>query len=179
MTQLADSTLIALLNGAPDALLVIDEAGLIALVNAQAEQLFGYCSEELIGRPVALLLPIADPRVTSHATGLQSVGRRRDGSEFLTEISVSTLSTDTGRLITAAVRDATDRVEVEAGLVRINEEAERVRLEAEADRITAEGEKKAERMRLEVEADRITAEGEKTVAEVSPRGRSRPHHRRG
>ena len=166
VTQLTDSTMIALLNGAPDAMLVIDEAGLLVLVNTRATQLFGYGREELIGTPVELLVPIADPQFRPHATGLQMVGRRRDGSEFLTEISVSTITTDTGLLISAAVRDATDRMEVAAELVRVSKKAEGVRLEVEADRIMAEGEKKiAERVRLEVEADRITAEGEKRVAE--------------
>ena len=166
VTQLADSTMIALLDAAPDAMLVIDEVGLIVLVNAQAQQLFGYQSAELIGRHVELLVPIADPKFRPHATGVQMVGRRRDGSEFLTEISVSTLTTDTGLLISALVRDATDRIEVAAELVRVSKKAEGVRLEVEADRITAEGEKTvAERVRLEVEADRITAEGEKNVAE--------------
>ena len=142
-------------------MLVIDEAGLIVLVNAQAKQLFGYRREELIGRPVELLVPIADPKFRPHATGLQMVGRRRDGSEFLTEISVSTMATDTGLLISATVRDATERIEVEAELVRVNKEAERVRLEAEADRITAEGEKEeAEGVRLEAEADRERLEAQ-------------------
>jgi PAS domain S-box-containing protein len=166
VSQLADSTLIALLNAAPDATLVIDETGLVVLANAQASQLFGYGPEDLIGIPVELLIPIADPNFRPHSTGLQMVGRRRDGSEFLTEVSVSTMATDSGLLICAAVRDATERIEVEAELVRVSREAERVRLEAEADRITAEGEKTvAEGVRLEAEADRITAEGEKTVAE--------------
>jgi PAS domain S-box-containing protein len=166
VTRLADSTMSALLNGAPDAMLVIDEDGLIVLVNTQATQLFGYDREELIGTPVEVLVPIADPKFRPHATGLQMVGRRRDGSEFLTEISVSTMTTDTGLLISAAVRDATDRIEVAAELVRVSKKAEGVRLEAEADRITAEGEKTvAEGVRLEAEADRITAEGEKQQAE--------------
>jgi PAS domain S-box-containing protein len=166
VSQLADSTLIALLNAAPDATLVIDETGLVVLANAQASQLFGYGPEDLIGIPVELLIPIADPNFRPHSTGLQMVGRRRDSSEFLTEVSVSTMATDSGLLICAAVRDATERIEVEAELVRVSREAERVRLEAEADRITAEGEKTvAEGVRLEAEADRITAEGEKTVAE--------------
>ena len=161
MTQLDDSTLVALLNAAPDAMLVIDEAGLIVLVNTQAEQLFGYRREELIGRPVEPLVPIADPKFRPHATGLQMVGRRRDGSEFLTEISVSTMAIDTGLLISATVRDATERIEVEAELVRVNKEAERVRLEAEADRITAEGEKSvAEGVRLEAAADRERLEAQ-------------------
>jgi PAS domain S-box-containing protein len=166
VTQLADNTMIGLLNGAPDAMLVIDEDGLIVLVNTRARQLFGYDQEELVGTPVELLVPIADPKFRPYATGLQMVGRRRDGSEFLTEISVSTMTTDTGVLISAAVRDATDRIEVAAELVRVSEEAEGVRLEVEADRITAEGEKEeAERVRLEAEADRITAQGEKEEAE--------------
>jgi PAS domain S-box-containing protein len=161
VTQLDDSTLVALLNAAPDAMLVIDEAGLIVLVNTQAEQLFGYRREELIGRPVEPLVPIADPKFRPHATGLQMVGRRRDGSEFLTEISVSTMAIDTGLLISATVRDATERIEVEAELVRVNKEAERVRLEAEADRITAEGEKSvAEGVRLEAAADRERLEAQ-------------------
>jgi PAS domain S-box-containing protein len=176
VTQLADTTLIALLDGAPDAMLVIDEAGLIVLVNTQARQLFGYDQEELMGTPVECLVPIADPKFRPHATGLQLVGRRRDGSEFPTEVSVSTMTTATGLLISAAVRDATDRIEEAAKLVRISKKAGGVRLEAEAEHITAEGEKtvaaelvrvskEAEDVRLDAEADRITAESEKTVAE--------------
>jgi PAS domain S-box-containing protein len=145
VTQLADRTMIALLNGAPDAMLVIDEAGFIVLVNTQARKLFGYDREELIGTPVELLVPIADPKFRPRTIGLQMVGRRRDGSEFLTEISMSTMTTDTGLLISAAVRDATDRIEVAAELVRVSKKAEGVRLEVEADRITAEGENETRR----------------------------------
>ena len=165
-TQLTESTLISLLNAGPDAMLVIDEAGLIVLANVQARALFDYRREELVGRRVELLVPIADSRCRPHATGMQMVGRRRDGSEFLTEISMSTIATDAGLLVSAVVRDATARIEGEAELVRVNRKAEGRRLEAEADRITAEGEKEvAEGRRLEAEADRITAEGEKEVAE--------------
>jgi PAS domain S-box-containing protein len=173
VTELADSTLISLLDAAPDAMLTINEAGRIVLVNAQAERLFGYRREELIGRPVELLVPIADPRCRPHATGLQMAGRRHDGSEFLTEISVSTMATDTGLLISATIRDARERIEVEAERVRLKTEAEaekteaeRVRLEVDADRVKAAGEKtEAERVRLEVDADRVKAEDEKTEAE--------------
>jgi PAS domain S-box-containing protein len=84
-------------------MLVIDEDGFIVLVNIRARQLFGYDGEELIGTPVELLVSIADPKFRPYATGLQMVGRRRDGSEFLTEISVSTMTTATGLLISAAV----------------------------------------------------------------------------
>jgi PAS domain S-box-containing protein len=165
-TQLTESTLIALLDAGPDAMLVIDEAGFIVLVNVQARKLFDYRREDLIGKRVELLVPIADSRYRPHVTGMPMVGRRRDGSEFLTEISMSTIATDAGLLVSAVVRDATARIEGEAELVRVNRKAEGRRLEAEADRITAEGEKEvAEGRRLEAEADRITAEGEKEVAE--------------
>jgi PAS domain S-box-containing protein len=166
MTQLADSTLLGLLDAVPDAMLAVNEAGLIVLVNAQAERLFGYRREDLIGRPVELLVPIADPKFRPYATGLQMAGRRQDGSEFPASVSVSTMTADTGLLISATIRDATEVGEVEAERIRVKTEAERARLEVEADRVTAEGEKKeAERVRLEDEADRVTAEGEKTEAE--------------
>jgi PAS domain S-box-containing protein len=71
VSQLADGTLIALLNGAPDAMVVINEAGLVVLVNAQATHLFGYRPDDLIGIPVELLIPIADPKFRPHSTGLQ------------------------------------------------------------------------------------------------------------
>jgi PAS domain S-box-containing protein len=180
MSQLADSTLAGLLDAAPDAMLAIDEAGLIVLVNAQAERLFGYRRQQLIGRSVEPLVHIADPKFRPSATGLQMPGRRQDGSEFSASISVSTMATDTGLLISATIRDATERIEVAAERVRLKSEAEahrvkaegekteaeRVRLEAEAERVKAEGEKtEAERVRLEAEAERVKAEGEKTEAE--------------
>ena len=155
MTQLADSTLVGLLDAAPDAMLAIDESGLLVLVNAQAERLFGYRREELIGRPVEMLVSIADPKFRPSATDLEMPGRRQDGSEFSASISVSTMATDAGLLISATIRDATERIEVEAERVRIKTEAERVRLEAEAERVKAEREKtEAERVRLEAEAER-------------------------
>src|SRR5665213_1752491 len=161
MTRLADSTLLGLLDAVPDAMLAVNEAGLIVLVNAQAERLFGYRREDLIGRPVELLVPIADPKFRPYATGLQMAGRRQDGSEFPASVSVSTMTADTGLLISATIRDATEVGEVEAERIRVKTEAERVRLEAEADRVKAEGEKKeAERVRLEAEADRVSDEGE-------------------
>src|SRR5665213_2102169 len=166
MTRLADSTLLGLLDAVPDAMLAVNEAGLIVLVNAQAERLFGYRREDLMGRPVESLVPIADPNFRPYATGLQMAGRRQDGSVFPASVSVSTMAADTGLLISATIRDATEVGEVEAERVRAKTEAERVRLEAEADRVTAEGEKKeAERVRLEAEADRVKAEGEKKEAE--------------
>jgi PAS domain S-box-containing protein len=154
VTQLADSTLIGLLDAAPDAIIAIDEAGLIVLVNAQAERLFGYRREELIGRPVEPLVPIADPKFRPSAIGLEMPGRRQNGSEFAASISVSTMATETGLLISATIRDASERIEVEAERVRL-------KTEAEAERVKAEGEKiEAERVRLEAEAERERLEGQ-------------------
>jgi len=158
VTPLAEGTLVDLLDAAPDAMLAIDEAGLIVLVNAQAERLFGYRREELIGRPVELLVPIADPKFRPSATGLEMPGRRQDGSEFSASISVSTMATDDGLLISATIRDATERIEAEA-------ERERLEAEAEADRVKAESEKaEAERVRLKAEAERVRAK----LAAIAP-----------
>ncbi|MGD0880571.1 MAG: ATP-binding protein [Acidimicrobiales bacterium] len=160
--RLTDMTLAEILHSTPIALLVMNDAGLIEYVNAEAERLFGFGHDELIGTSVETLVSlvgIAEPKFLPSAVGLEVPGRRRDGSEFSAAISFSTLSTDRGLLISATVRDVSERIEVEA-------EAEGVRVEAEAERLRAEDEKKvAERVRLEAEADRVTAEGEKRVAE--------------
>jgi PAS domain S-box-containing protein len=185
--HLADSTLVGLLDAAPDAMLAVDEAGLIVLVNVQAEHLFGYRREDLIGRPVELLVPMADPKFRPPVVGMQLAGRRRDGSEFLAEISLSAMATDTGLLTSAAIRDATERLKTDAESARLKTEAERVRVKAESEkteaervrvkaesekteaervRVKAESEKaEAERVRLEAERERVKAESEKTEAE--------------
>jgi len=161
VSLLADRTLIGLLDAGPDAMLTVDEDGLIVLVNARAEQLFGYRREEMVGRPVGVLVPSADPTFQPHATGLQMACRRRDGTAFLTEISVSTMATGAGTLTSATIRDATERIEVEAERVIVETEAERVRLEAEAELVKAVGEKtEAERVRLEAEAEHGRLEGQ-------------------
>jgi PAS domain S-box-containing protein len=164
--QLIDSSLAGLLDALPDAMLAFDDTGLIVLANTQSERLFGYHHDELIGQPVELLVRLMDPNCRPSTTGLQMPGRRHDGSEFPASISVSTIETDAGSLMSATIRDATERDEVNAELVRVKTEAERVLLVVEADQITAEGEKtEAERVRLEAEVDRVTAEDEKKEAE--------------
>src|SRR5205823_2463208 len=95
----------------------------IALVNAQAERLFGYGRVELVGQRVEILVPdaarrvhpghrsgyLSDPRPRPMGAGMELAGRRRDGTEFPAEISLSAIQTDEGLLVTAAVRDVTDR----------------------------------------------------------------------
>jgi PAS domain S-box-containing protein len=101
----------AMLDGAPDAILLVDGTGAIRLVNERAERLFGYTRSELLGRPATLVLP-DDVRAVRDVQR-DVYGLRRDGSRFLAEISVSPLVTDGGPLITAVVRDITDRRRLE------------------------------------------------------------------
>jgi PAS domain S-box-containing protein len=108
-----------LMESAPDAMVIVDEQATIALVNARAEELFGYAREDLIGQPVEMLLPrglrkrheahrnefLADPRARPVGAGLDLLARRNGGNEFLAEISLSPLHTDSGILISASIRD--------------------------------------------------------------------------
>jgi PAS domain S-box-containing protein len=108
-----------LIESAPDAAVIVDEHARIVLVNARTEELFGYPREELIGEPVELLLPrglrrrhvehrdeyLDGPRARPMGGGLDLLARRKGGGEFLAEISLSPLQTDSGLLISASIRD--------------------------------------------------------------------------
>jgi PAS domain S-box-containing protein len=126
-----------LLEAAPDATVIVDEEGKIMLVNAQTERLFGYEHEELVGEPVERLVPIGfatvngdaglhaqNPRTQAMGVGPDLSARRKDGSEFPVEISRSPMEVEEGTLITAAIRDVTDRK-------RVEEAGEAARLDAE------------------------------------------------
>ena len=134
----------ALLDAAPDAILGVDAEGRIALANTQAVELFGYRRDELVGQPVEILVPdshrarhpdqrrkyLGDPHPRPMGAGSQLVARRKDGSEFPADISLSSLHEAGGELLVlAAVRDVTGRVEAEAERGRLRAEAERERLE--------------------------------------------------
>ena len=123
-----------LLEYAPDATIIVDPQGFIRLVNAQTERLFGYYREELIGRPVELLIPSryrdrhlieradysGDPRVRPMGVGLDLFGLRKDGSEFPVEISLSPVVTREGTFIASAIRDVTERKAFEQRLQDLN-----------------------------------------------------------
>jgi protein-histidine pros-kinase len=115
------------LEAAPDAMVVVDVDGRIALVNSETERLFGYTREELLGNSVELLVPerfriahpghrsgyFRSPRKRSMGIGLELLGLRQDGSEFPVEISLSPLEVDGVVLAIAAIRDVTARKQTE------------------------------------------------------------------
>ena len=116
-----------LLEAAPDAMVVVNQAGEIVLVNAQAENQFGHRRDELIGQKVTNIIPegfaerlIADgTRTAAEAlaqqigTGIELVGSRKDGSEFPIEIMLSPLESPEGTLVTVAIRNITARKDLE------------------------------------------------------------------
>jgi PAS domain S-box-containing protein len=128
---------------------IVDPDGQIVLVNSRTEQLFGYAREELLGEPVEILLPerfrdihhvhsgtyFTAPRARPMGIGLELYGRRKDGSEFPSEISLSPLETEDGLLVTSAVRDVTERKRTEEARAQLIWE-QAARTEAEAARTT-------------------------------------------
>jgi PAS domain S-box-containing protein len=143
-SRLAESWFRGLFETAPDAILGVAPSGRIALANAQAELLFGYSKAELIGQLVDILVPaaardrhaghriryLADPVPRPMGAGMLLSARRRDGSEFPAEISLSALQTEDGILVSAAVRDITGRTEARTERERLRAAAETERLES-------------------------------------------------
>ena len=117
----------ALLESAPQGVIAIDENGLVALVNVRTEEMFGYSRDELIGRPLDILLPerlraahlkhqrqyFAHPRTRPMGLGLDLWGRRKNSSEIPLEISLSCVEHGGTQLALALVTDITERKKAE------------------------------------------------------------------
>jgi PAS domain S-box-containing protein len=126
----------ALLEAAPDAMVLTDQAGRIVLVNEQAAQLFGYLRDELVGHSIELLVPrryhgthvrqreayVRRPQTRPMGAGVDLRAVRKDGTEFPVEISLSPLPSESGPLIVSAIRDQTERRAAEAERSRLLEE---------------------------------------------------------
>ena len=128
-----------LLEAAPDAMVVVNQAGEIVLLNIQAEKQFGYRRNELLGQKVKNIIPEgfaerlvadglrskADALAQQIGTGIELHGRRKDGSEFPIELMLSPLASDNGILVTSAIRDITKRKKAEVHLMQKMDELNR------------------------------------------------------
>lgn len=128
-----------ILETAPDAMVIVDVSGTIMFVNRQTEAMFGYASDELVGHQIEMLLPesvrethvshreqyASDPHLRPMGSGMELSGRRKDGSLFPVEISLSPVTSDSSKYISSAIRDVTQRKEMERELIEARKAAER------------------------------------------------------
>ena len=128
-----------MLETAPDAMIIVDERGRIAIVNRQAEDMFGYTRAELLGHEVEMLLPddirskhlvhrgsyVENPELRPMGPGLDLFGRRKDGSMFPVEISLSPVKTSSGMFVSSVIRDVTKRRRMEQEIIAARQAAER------------------------------------------------------
>src|SRR6202166_5130521 len=122
----------SILEAIPDAVAAVNQQGVIIQVNSQTETLFGYTREELIGQKIEMLVPERQrpqhhlhrehfhqqPKIRRMGSGLDLAGRRRDGSEFPVEISLSPVATGDGTIVLSVIRDISDRKRIEDELDR-------------------------------------------------------------
>jgi PAS domain S-box-containing protein len=127
------------LDAAPDAMIIIDDSGVICFANRQVSALFGYAHDDIIGKSVECLMPerfrdrhvahrqsyTRSVRVRPMGAGLDLFGRRLDGTEFPLEISLSPIEDGERVLVAAAIRDVSDRKRVEAELIVARQAADR------------------------------------------------------
>ncbi|MGC1448951.1 MAG: PAS domain S-box protein [Candidatus Sulfotelmatobacter sp.] len=126
----------SILEALPDAVAAVNQQGVILQVNSQTEAMFGYTRDELIGQKIEMLVPDRQrgqhhlhrehfhqqPKIRRMGSGLDLLGRRRDGSEFPVEISLSPVTTNGETMVLSVIRDISDRKRIEEELRRANEE---------------------------------------------------------
>lgn len=130
-----------LLESAPDAMVIADGDGKIMMINAQTERIFGWERNELLGRKIEILIPdrfrtkhvyhregyVESPKVRGMGVGMELFGKRKDGSEFPVEISLSPMkASEDELLVISAIRDITKQKETEAEIKKINNNLERI-----------------------------------------------------
>ncbi len=127
------------LESAPDAMVIIDHYGKIAIVNGRAEQMFGHTREDMLGKEIEYLLPdefrdkhishraayAREPYLRPMGVGMDLRGKRKDGSLFPVEISLSPVTSATGTFVSSVIRDVSARKKMEQDLIAAREEAER------------------------------------------------------
>ena len=164
--QKLNETLTALFQSAPDAIVTVDADGRIERANDQAESMFGYTRQELIGQRIEMLIParfqmqhaqhrtnyMLQSRMRAMGVGLELYGRRKNGAEFPVDIMLSPVQTQQGRSVIAVVRDISERKQAEEALRRSRED-----LELRVQERTAELRQINEQLETEI-ADRKAAE---------------------
>jgi PAS domain S-box-containing protein len=130
----------ALIESAPDAMVIVRQGGEIVLINAQTERMFGYAKEDLIGQNIEMLIPErlrerhtrhrfefhTNPHARPLGSDLQLYGLRRNGEEFPADISISPLDTEGGVLVSSSIRDTSPRLYHENKLREENLELRRI-----------------------------------------------------
>jgi len=120
----------ALVESAPDATIITDQDGVIRMANKQSEKLFGYTREEMIGQKIEVLMPdrfrvdhvtnrkrfMENPKIRHMGAGLDLTGLTKDNREIPIEVNLSPIETEQGTIIYCAIRDITDRKEVEEAI---------------------------------------------------------------
>jgi PAS domain S-box-containing protein len=176
----ADSS--SFLEAAPDAMVIVGPDGRICFVNGQAEKLFGYQRSELMGHLIEALVPprfrekhpdhrntyFAEPHPRPMGAGLDLFALRKDGSEFPAEISLAPVKTARGMLVTAAIRDVTDRKRAEEALENANRELEAFSYSVAHDlRAPLRGIDGFSQILLENYSDKLDKEGRHYLAKLS------------
>lgn len=138
----ADDRFRRVVESVPNAIIVVDQAGTIKLVNPQTEELFGYSRQELIGKPVEILLPgilrqphpahragyLSNPTTRAMGRNRDLFGLHKDGREIPVEVGLNPIETEEGTEILASVIDITVRKAAEAALLAARAEAQQANL---------------------------------------------------